>query len=909
MAANATTPGGNCHLQTLLTLGAVGSLDDAALMARFVAGAGGADAARELAFAALVERHGATVLRVARTILGDEATALDAFQATFLILAQKARSLRVGDSLAPWLAAVARRVALGARKARARRLRIEQAAARPEAVPASDQSPEVWGETGRAVLAEVDRLPEPYRSAVVACHLDGLTQRAAADRLGWPVGTLQSRLDRGRRKLRARLSRRGFAPSALGLLPPSGLSLALPPGLATTLAQAATAWAFRSSAPPLIAPGVLAIVQTTQGTAMTKLLATVALTAATALGLAATGTPFGVGSGAQDPGSTAPPSRAQTVPAEEPAPDPLPTRAGDGMTKVVAAPVRGVPGEPQPTRDVPEASPTPTDEPIPPPAGGPDLPTLVCFLDRSWEQERPNRPHLDTLGEQGYPIRTLKIEHARETFEQYAIGSSPTFVLISGSGGEIARTSGPMTTRQLAEFYNQNRPQAAAATPASDEPSLAIPVARPRPWETAVRIKIKHSATQWSFGSGTVVVSNPRESLVLTCAHHFRPEWADERATAQPRPPVTIDLFGGKLIQPNGKGPAQLGCTTPDLPAEVVAVNFARDVAVVRFFPGKLLPVAPIVDRGWTPERGMKLITTGCSHGRDLTAWDTKVLDNALACLNGPDSSPMAMIRCQYELAPGRSGGGLFTPEGELVGMAAVASPPDRAGMYIRPDVLRAMLKAVSRDSIQIELPNEELFSRPSVDLSRPGADQGDRMPPAVVEERAGMENVIVSGEPEAVPGLNQQPPPPVLDEGNPAGVVRVSARPDQQRLDELERKLDKVIEGLRPPVGRTISEPAIEEQAPRQSATRRPSRLDSPPVPADPEPTPAPVSRPAPPVRTRRSLPDSPSVLEPRPGAVVSSQEQRLDALERQLDRVLQRLDNIRGESVPFRSREGLGP
>ena len=323
MAANANRAGasGDRHLQTLLTAGAVGQGDDADLLARFGDGLGRADEGAELAFGVLVDRHGPLVLRVARTILGDEASSLDAFQGTFLILARKARSLRVDRSLAPWLASVARRVALGTRKAQARRLRHEQRAARPEAIPPSPPG-EVWTETIRAIVAEVDRLPEPYRSAVVACHLDGLTQQAAAQSLGWPIGTLQSRLDRGRRKLRDRLTRQGLAPTGLALLPTTGLVAPLPASLATTTARAAALWAIRSSAasPFLIAPGVLAILPTSKGTGMTKLAAAFALALTAALGLSATGFLFRAHAPSVGPPKLIPPQAQPTRTAKGDAP-------------------------------------------------------------------------------------------------------------------------------------------------------------------------------------------------------------------------------------------------------------------------------------------------------------------------------------------------------------------------------------------------------------------------------------------------------------------------------------------------------------------------------------------------------------------------------------------------------------
>ncbi len=104
----------------LFTLGAVGGTTDAQLLARFL---DRRDAGAEVAFEVLVERHGPMVLRVCRGVLRDEHAAEDAFQATFLVLARKARSICVKDSLGGWLQGVALRVASKARSDTMRRRR------------------------------------------------------------------------------------------------------------------------------------------------------------------------------------------------------------------------------------------------------------------------------------------------------------------------------------------------------------------------------------------------------------------------------------------------------------------------------------------------------------------------------------------------------------------------------------------------------------------------------------------------------------------------------------------------------------------------------------------------------------------------------------------------------------------
>ena len=105
------------QLRTLFNVGTIRELTDGQLLERFATGEG---EPAELAFAALVERHGPMVLRVCRAVLIDPHDTQDAFQATFLVLVKKARGLWVRDSLGPWLHQVAYRTASCARLAAAR---------------------------------------------------------------------------------------------------------------------------------------------------------------------------------------------------------------------------------------------------------------------------------------------------------------------------------------------------------------------------------------------------------------------------------------------------------------------------------------------------------------------------------------------------------------------------------------------------------------------------------------------------------------------------------------------------------------------------------------------------------------------------------------------------------------------
>ena len=166
----------------------------------------------EGAFATLLGRHGPLVLGVCRRILADFNAAEDAFQATFLILARRAASLRQPAELAGWLHGVAVRVALRARRAATRRRTVQPRTDAPE--PAAPHANPLAELTARELLAaldeEVSRLPEAYRLPVVLCALEGHSQEEAARRLGWTPGSVKGRLERGRKRLHARLVRRGL---------------------------------------------------------------------------------------------------------------------------------------------------------------------------------------------------------------------------------------------------------------------------------------------------------------------------------------------------------------------------------------------------------------------------------------------------------------------------------------------------------------------------------------------------------------------------------------------------------------------------------------------------------------------------------------------------------------------------
>ena len=184
---------------------------DAELLARFAATK---DAA---AFESLVRRHGALVLGVCRRVTRNAQDAEDVFQATFLVLAQKAHSLRNAALLGNWLYGVAFRVAWRARRSAARRSAREVTMSSLPDYPAPAQLGAV-PELAPILDEELAALAACYREAIVLCDLRGTSREEAAAALGVPEGTLSSRLANGRKKLAARLTKRGIALS-IAILP------------------------------------------------------------------------------------------------------------------------------------------------------------------------------------------------------------------------------------------------------------------------------------------------------------------------------------------------------------------------------------------------------------------------------------------------------------------------------------------------------------------------------------------------------------------------------------------------------------------------------------------------------------------------------------------------------------------
>jgi RNA polymerase sigma factor (sigma-70 family) len=210
------------HVRKFLDAQGLERLPDGQLLERFLS------RQEETAFAVLVRRHGPMVLGVCRRVLHDGHAAEDAFQATFLVLFRRARTLDRRGSLANWLYTVAYHIALKARADTAQRRRRERLVGEMSQVESHPE--EVWRDLQPVLDEELNSLPDKYRAPILLCYLQGKTNEEAARLLGWPIGTVKGRLSRARELLRARLTRRGITLSTgfLGVVLTEHASAAVP---------------------------------------------------------------------------------------------------------------------------------------------------------------------------------------------------------------------------------------------------------------------------------------------------------------------------------------------------------------------------------------------------------------------------------------------------------------------------------------------------------------------------------------------------------------------------------------------------------------------------------------------------------------------------------------------------------
>ncbi len=166
------------------------------------------------AFSALALTALDDVYRFARSLTRDPSDAEDVVQETYLRAFRSWKTFQAGTDVRRWLFTIARNAFLRSRERGQREVILDDDGA---AAADAEQAQEAWvrggldpildrTDLGPAIAAALAELPVVYRSAVVLVDLEDQPYEAAAEVLGIPIGTVRSRLFRGRKLLQQRLA-------------------------------------------------------------------------------------------------------------------------------------------------------------------------------------------------------------------------------------------------------------------------------------------------------------------------------------------------------------------------------------------------------------------------------------------------------------------------------------------------------------------------------------------------------------------------------------------------------------------------------------------------------------------------------------------------------------------------------
>lgn len=473
---------------------------------------------------------------------------------------------------------------------------------------------------------------------------------------------------------------------------------------------------------------------------------------------------------------------------------------------------------------------------VPASNGGSAEPIMLDFSATWCGPCQQMRPVVEQLIQKGYPIKPVDVDEAPDLKEQYQITGVPAFIVIDPKSGRVlARTEGAQPASQLAAFYNEARAKFAprrsvavaeeegdekdeeADTEARDETEgrrareEAPTPTNPRPWETVVRIKVQGNGSI-GFGSGTIIHSSEKESIILTCAHIFKMD-GRRQATPDKFPmPISVDLFDGVLSGPKKN---QVHYTRETFVGKAIDYDFSRDVGLIRIKPGRRLPYARVVPPHWTPKAGMGMITVGCSEGHDATAWNTVVVNPQMKGLAG--QATYEAIECMVAPKQGRSGGGLFTSDGYIAGVCDFAEPRGNHGLYAHPQSIYAILDR--NQMVAFYNPEVAPTRRAGGALLASDQPRAGRTAPAIARGQ--------SPEPVDPGGVSLPPPdmfgiktPKLADAGNPAARNRratASRGGDGWRAHPVDIKLDRASDPdtFGPAAEATAETPVEDEHAP----------------------------------------------------------------------------------------------
>ena len=303
---------------------------------------------------------------------------------------------------------------------------------------------------------------------------------------------------------------------------------------------------------------------------------------------------------------------------------------------------------------------------------------------------RMMEPTVNSLKAKGYPIRKVNIDREPALKQKFGVDKVPSFVLVK-DGRVVARAMGMARLAQLEGMMNQAgvfppgrgveralaqspdpRPQPqsmpATTTGANWQHTLAsggsstprstatrsadLTAARKKALAATVRLEITDRGGA-SFGTGTVIDVDGQDALVLTCGHVFR--------DAGKTPSIKVTLYDR--------------ATPETIEGRLVGFSLDRDIGLVAIRPRRSVSHAPVAAPSYRVGKGQQVISVGCNHGAAPTVEVARI--RSLNKYQGPANLQIDSMPVQ-----GRSGGGLFSADGYVVGVCNAADPADREGLF-----------------------------------------------------------------------------------------------------------------------------------------------------------------------------------------------------------------------------------
>ena len=337
------------------------------------------------------------------------------------------------------------------------------------------------------------------------------------------------------------------------------------------------------------------------------------------------------------------------------------------------------------------------------PAAGADLENAVLDFSATWcgpcQQVSPLVAKLERAG---LPIHKIDVDKNQALAAKYGVSSIPAFLVVI-NGKVVDRQVGvqsEQTLREMCRKVTQARASQATAQAAPAKPvgraqsAVETPVAPPvrgQPFPATVRIRVKDPSGD-DVGTGTIIHNADGRSLVLTCGHLFK-NWDEKKSRLQ------VEVFE------KGTGRVILG--------RKLAADLEADVALISIPSDQPLPSCTLAARGSRPTKGTPLISVGCNGGAPPTLERHKVV--ALNRYTGPDN-----LECTGVPVRGRSGGGLFTQTGEVVGVCMAEDPNYKDGMYAGLEPIYRLLDRLHLTSLFSTGVPEEVFAAEDSEIGSP---------------------------------------------------------------------------------------------------------------------------------------------------------------------------------------------